>query len=129
MTPGVEEANRPRVSVVVIGYNDAEHLPIAVQSATTQSLRDIEVIVVDDGSTDRTPEVTARLAAADSRVRMIRLADNSGGCSRPRNAGLAEATGDYVMFLDSDLTCCTDEPPCGCSRASDDPTPTWCAAG
>jgi glycosyltransferase involved in cell wall biosynthesis len=92
----------PSVTVVVIGYNDADRLPVAVRSALAQTLHDIEVVVVDDGSTDATPEVLAGLAAADPRVRPVRLADNSGGCSRPRNDGLAVATGDYVTFLDSD---------------------------
>jgi CDP-glycerol glycerophosphotransferase len=92
----------PLVSVVVIGYNDAEHLPTAVRSVMAQTMRDLEILVVDDASTDDTPAVTARLAAADPRVRVIRLDTNSGGCSRPRNVGIDQATGRYVMFLDSD---------------------------
>jgi CDP-glycerol glycerophosphotransferase len=90
------------VSVVVIGYNDAEHLPTAVRSVTRQTLRDLEIIVVDDASTDEMPEVAAALARADSRIRVIRLDSNSGGCSKPRNVGMAAAVGRYVMFLDSD---------------------------
>src|SRR3954454_23855556 len=94
--------NVPIVSVVVIGYNDAEHLPTAVASVTGQSLRDIEVIVVDDASTDGMDEIAAALARGDPRVRVLRLDRNSGGCSRPRNVGMAATTGRYVMFLDSD---------------------------
>jgi CDP-glycerol glycerophosphotransferase len=97
-------AAAPLVSVIVIAYNDAANLPAALASVTTQTLRDLEVIVVDDASTDGTAEVAERVAAADSRVRVVRLDVNSGGCSRPRNAGLAVATGRYVMFLDSDDT-------------------------
>src|SRR3954464_14732443 len=92
----------PAVSVVVICYNDAGNLPAAVRSASSQSLRDIEVLIVDDGSREETPQVAAGLAAADERVRYHRLATNSGGCSRPRNTGVALATGDFVTFLDSD---------------------------
>lgn len=92
----------PIVSVVVIGYNDAEHLPTAVRSVTQQTLHDLEVIVVDDASTDAMPEVAAALARTDDRIRLVRLDRNSGGCSRPRNVGMEVATGRYVMFLDSD---------------------------
>src|SRR4051794_14610056 len=92
----------PAVSVVVICFNDARHLPAAVGSATGQSLRDLEVVVVDDGSRDETPAVAAALAADDARVRYHRLDTNSGGCSRPRNVGMSLATGEFVTFLDSD---------------------------
>lgn len=92
----------PIVSVVVIGYNDATNLETAIRSAASQTLRDIEIVVVDDASTDATPHVCARLAAADARVRVFRLEVNSGGCSRPRNVGMQHATGRYVTFLDSD---------------------------
>jgi CDP-glycerol glycerophosphotransferase len=92
----------PLVSVIVIGYNDAGHLPTAVRSVIRQTLRDIEIIVVDDASTDHTPRVTAHLAATDPRITVIRRATNSGGCSAPRNDGLAVARGRYVTFCDSD---------------------------
>jgi CDP-glycerol glycerophosphotransferase len=92
----------PAVSVVVICFNDAGNLATAVKSATAQTFRDLEVLVVDDGSTDATPEVARSLAATDPRVRYLRLDDNSGGCSRPRNVGLTASRGDYVAFLDSD---------------------------
>ena len=92
----------PAVTVVVICYNDAGHLPAAVRSATRQTLRDLEVLIVDDGSDDDTPVVAAALAAADDRVRYHRLEGNSGGCSRPRNLGISQAAGEFVTFLDSD---------------------------
>lgn len=92
----------PLVSIVVIGYNDAKHLPAALQSACDQSERDIEIIVVDDASTDATPAVVDGFAARDPRVHGRRLPRNSGGCSGPRNAGLDQASGNYVLFLDSD---------------------------
>src|SRR3954454_10978171 len=92
----------PAVSVVVICYNDAGNLPAAVRSASRQTLRDIEVLIVDDGSSDETPQVAAGLAAADERVRYHRLATNSGGCSRPPNTGVGLAAGAFVTSLDSD---------------------------
>ncbi|GAA4237776.1 hypothetical protein GCM10022254_50970 [Actinomadura meridiana] len=94
---------RPDVSVVVIAYNDARRLPRAVDSALAQSLGGVETVIVDDASTDGTGEVADRLAAAHpGRVRAVRLPENSGGCGRPRNAGIEASTGRYVMFLDSD---------------------------
>jgi CDP-glycerol glycerophosphotransferase len=92
----------PAVTVVVIAYDDAANLPTAVRSVTTQTLRDVEVIVVDDASTDGTGAVADALAAADPRVRAVHLDVNSGGCSRPRNVGMSHAHGRYLMFLDSD---------------------------
>jgi CDP-glycerol glycerophosphotransferase len=97
-----DQPGAPAVTVVVIAYDDAANLPTAVRSATAQTLRDIEVIVVDDASTDGTGAVADVLAAADARVRTVHLDVNSGGCSRPRNVGMTHARGRYLMFLDSD---------------------------
>ncbi|HET6818462.1 MAG TPA: CDP-glycerol glycerophosphotransferase family protein [Mycobacteriales bacterium] len=88
--------------MVVIVYNDADRLDTAVRSVRRQTMTDLEIVIIDDASTDATPTVTAKLAAADPRIRVERLAENSGGCSRPRNAGIDIARGRYVMFLDSD---------------------------
>ncbi|MCK2221429.1 bifunctional glycosyltransferase family 2 protein/CDP-glycerol:glycerophosphate glycerophosphotransferase [Actinomadura sp. ATCC 31491] len=92
----------PDCSVVVITYNDAARLPRAVRSVLGQSLRDLEVIIADDASTDGTPEVAARLMAEDRRVRYLRRPANSGHCGAPRNDGIDAAAAPYVMFLDSD---------------------------
>ncbi|WP_229331969.1 glycosyltransferase family 2 protein, partial [Streptomyces sp. UNOC14_S4] len=92
----------PDVSVVVIAYNDARRLPRAVRSVLGQSLRRLEVIVVDDCSTDGTFTAAQRLAEADPRVRCLRLPANSGGCGAPRNAGIDVARAPHLMFLDSD---------------------------
>jgi CDP-glycerol glycerophosphotransferase len=96
---------RPDVTVVVIVYNDAARIEVAVRSVLDQSLRSREVIVVDDHSTDDTPAVIERLVAENPDiVRYIRLPANSGHCGAPRNAGVKQARGQYVMFLDSDDT-------------------------
>ncbi|MFB9722434.1 bifunctional glycosyltransferase/CDP-glycerol:glycerophosphate glycerophosphotransferase [Planobispora longispora] len=94
--------NAPDCSVIVIAYNDAARLPRAVRSVLDQSLRNLEVIVVDDASTDGTEEVVRGLQLADPRVRYVRRPRNSGGCGAPRNDGVAAARAPYVMFLDSD---------------------------
>jgi CDP-glycerol glycerophosphotransferase len=87
--------------VVVVVHDDADRLPRAVRSVLDQSMRGVEAVIVDDASTDRTEAVATRLAR-DPRVRYLRLADNSGAAGRPRNIGIEAATGDYLMFLDSD---------------------------
>ena len=76
--------------------------PHAVRSVQEQTLRHLEVIVVDDCSTDGSAEAADVIAGQDPRVRVVRLPENSGGCSRPRNVGLDLARAPYVMFLDSD---------------------------
>ncbi|MEO3873515.1 CDP-glycerol glycerophosphotransferase family protein [Nonomuraea sp. B12E4] len=92
----------PDCTVVVISYNDASRLPRAVRSVLRQSLRDVEVLIADDASTDTTPEVAARLMRSDPRVRYLRRPSNSGHCGAPRNDGIDAAHSPYVMFLDSD---------------------------
>ncbi|WP_406477109.1 CDP-glycerol glycerophosphotransferase family protein [Streptomyces sp. NBC_01615] len=93
----------PDVSVIVIVYNDAARLPTAVRSVLGQTLRSVEIVIVDDRSTDGSYEVARGLAAEHpDRVRAFQLPENSGGCGAPRNHGVRQARGDYVLFLDSD---------------------------
>ena len=92
----------PDVSVVVISYNDAARLAVAIASVQRQTLRNLEIIVVDDASTDGTADVVRGIAAGDPRVRYECLAENSGGCSAPRNRGIDVARAPWVMFCDSD---------------------------
>ncbi len=93
------------ISVVVIAYNDADRLPRAVRSVLGQSHRSVEIVIVDDASTDGTGQVADRLAAGHpDRIRVVHRRENSGGCGQPRNDGIDVARGMYVMFLDSDDT-------------------------
>ncbi|MER5544978.1 glycosyltransferase family 2 protein [Streptomyces sp. NPDC001118] len=92
----------PDVTVTVIVFNDAERLPRAVESLRAQTHANIEIIISDDHSTDDTPTVARRLEAQDDRVRYLRLPENSGGCSAPRNRAIDIARAPYLMFLDSD---------------------------
>ncbi|MEU2716739.1 glycosyltransferase family 2 protein [Streptomyces sp. NPDC007205] len=92
----------PDVTVTVIVYNDAARLPRAVASLRAQTHANIEIIISDDHSTDDTPTVARQLEAQDSRVRYLRLPENSGGCSAPRNRAIEIARAPYLMFLDSD---------------------------
>ncbi len=87
-----------KVSVIIPTYNRADLLGEALASALSQPYDDFEIIVVDDGSTDATPSVLARFA--DPRLRVVRQANQ--GISGARNAGVAEARGEYIIMLDSD---------------------------
>lgn len=89
------------VSVIVPAYNAAPYIAAALASACAQTLTAIEVLVVDDASTDGTAAIVAGVAAADRRVRVLRQAVN-GGPSVARNRGLAEARGTWVALLDAD---------------------------
>ncbi|MFJ8507960.1 glycosyltransferase family 2 protein [Streptomyces avermitilis] len=101
-TPTTPTTPTPDVTVTVIVYNDAERLPRAVASLLRQTHPAIEIIISDDHSTDATPSVARKLEASDPRIRYLRLPENSGGCSAPRNRALEIARAPYLMFLDSD---------------------------
>ena len=90
----------PRVSVVVPAYNVENYIEGCLRSLCAQSEKSLEILVVDDGSKDRTGERVERLAAGDSRIRYIR--QENGGASRARNRGLDEARGRYVAVQDAD---------------------------
>ena len=89
-----------RVSIIIATYNRADFLGEAIQSALDQHVDDLEVVVVDDGSTDNTREVVNRLA--DPRV--IYLYQENRGATAACNRGIAESTGDYISILGSDDT-------------------------
>lgn len=90
-----------KVSIIIPTYNRAALVRRAVESVLQQSVEDIEVIVVDDGSTDRTKETIESIAVA-SRCPIRYIWKPNGGCASARNVGLREATGDAFIFLDSD---------------------------
>ena len=90
-----------KVSVLVAVYNAAEFLPQCLDSLRAQTLRDIEVICVDDASTDNSLSVLKKYAALDERIKVIHLEVN-GGQAHARNVALKEAAGEYACFLDSD---------------------------
>lgn len=97
--------SRPDLSVIVPLYDEADNLrPLAAEIAAALAPRDLdyEVLFVDDGSTDDSPRVLAELAAADSRIRVLRLASNSGQ-SAALAIGFRHARGTLTVTLDSDL--------------------------
>lgn len=89
-----------RVSVIIPVYNVEKYLEECVESVINNTLRDIEIICVDDGSTDGSAKIIERFAEKDSRVKVI--SKENGGLSSARNAGMKKATGEYILFLDSD---------------------------
>jgi len=90
----------PSISVIIPCYCAAGTLAASVRSVLEQSWGDLEIVIVDDGSPDASAAVAARLAAADSRIRLIRQAN--GGPALARNRGMAEALSSVVAFLDAD---------------------------
>jgi glycosyltransferase involved in cell wall biosynthesis len=90
----------PLISVVIPIYNVESYLHQCVTSVLSQDFRDIEVILVNDGSTDSSPAICDELALFDQRIKLINKPN--GGSSDARNRGIDEASGDYIMFLDSD---------------------------
>lgn len=90
----------PIVSVIVPVYNAEKHLETCIQSICAQTLHDIEIICVDDGSSDGSAEILRRLAAADSRI--LVLAQDNAGAGAARNLGMRHAGGKYLSFLDAD---------------------------
>jgi glycosyltransferase involved in cell wall biosynthesis len=96
-----DSPSSPRVSVVIPTRDSIGFLPEAIATAQAQTLRDIEILVVDDGSLDATWALLLGAAASDPRVRPLRRAAPSG-VSAARNAGLAEARGDWIALLDAD---------------------------
>lgn len=89
-----------KISIIVPVYKVEKELDRCVQSLIHQTYENIEIILVDDGSPDRCPELCDQYAQEDSRIKVIHK--ENGGLSDARNAGLNLATGDYVLYIDSD---------------------------
>lgn len=89
-----------KVSVIVPVYNSAPYLRQCLDSIVGQTLREIEIICVDDGSTDESPAILDEYAAADARLSVLHQQNQYAGVAR--NNGMAQASGKYLMFWDSD---------------------------
>lgn len=90
----------PLVSIVVPVYNVERYIRKCLESLCNQTFNEIEILVVDDGSTDKSCEICDEIAEVDSRVRVFHLAN--GGVARARNYGIEKAIGKYIAFSDSD---------------------------
>lgn len=89
-----------KVSIIIPVYNVIEYLDKAISSIVSQTYKNIEILLVDDGSKDESPQRCELWRARDSRIRVFHKAN--GGLSSARNYGLKYATGNYIMFFDSD---------------------------
>ena len=106
--------NMPFYSVIIPAYNCEKYLSDAVESVRRQPIKDIEIIIVDDGSTDSTGQICDRLAGASGAVSdekhretgqepaVFVIHQDNRGASAARNAGIRRASGEYVLFLDAD---------------------------
>lgn len=93
-------SHREKISIIIPVYNVEPYLERCVRSVLDQSFRDFEIILVNDGSTDRSPEICRRLASLDGRIKVFDQVN--GGLSDARNTGIREASGEYIAFIDSD---------------------------
>jgi len=91
---------KPAISIVVPVYNAEAHLAKCLDSIISQSLHDIEIICVNDGSRDSSLKILMQYAEMDSRIRVI--SGENSGLSAARNKGIAAAEGEYVLFVDAD---------------------------
>ena len=92
----------PLISVIIPVYNVQKYIADCIGSILAQSYTELEIILVDDGSTDSTPQILDEFAAKDSRIRVIHKPN--GGVSSARNTGIAEKNGEFFCFVDADDT-------------------------
>ncbi|MGL5435346.1 MAG: glycosyltransferase family 2 protein [Lachnospiraceae bacterium] len=88
------------ISVIIPMYNSEKFIKRAIKSVQSQLIQDIEIIIINDGSTDHSQKIVEQLAKEDVRIKLFN--QKNGGASKARNVGLSKATGDYVVFVDSD---------------------------
>ena len=91
----------PKVSVIIPAYNCGNLIERTILSVCNQTFKDWELIIVDDGSTDKTKEVVLSFQKKDSRIKYF-FQNNSGAPAKPKNVGILNATGKYIAFLDHD---------------------------
>jgi glycosyltransferase involved in cell wall biosynthesis len=92
--------NSPLISIIVPVYQVEKYLEKCINSIIAQTYKNLEIILVDDGSTDNCPAICNRFQSEDSRIKVIH--QENGGLSHARNVGLEHATGDFIGFVDSD---------------------------
>ena len=91
---------KPLISIIVPVYNVEQYIQRCLNSIINQTYKNLEIILVDDGSPDQCPQICDDYAAKDSRIMVIHK--KNGGLSDARNAGLLTSAGEYVAFIDSD---------------------------
>ena len=91
---------KPLVSVIIPVYNVSRYLPQCLDSVTSQTYQNLEIVIVDDGSTDGSGSICAHYAERDDRILLIR--SENKGLASARNLGLGSICGEYISFIDSD---------------------------
>ena len=94
--------NEFRFTIVILAYNIEAYIERAIKSVLNQDFNDYEIIVVDDCSTDNTNKVVKKFES--NKLRILKTEKNTGTIGRPRNIGLENAKGEYIIFLDGDDT-------------------------
>ena len=94
---------RPKVSILIPVYNTAKYLDACMKSVREQTLKDIEIIAVNDASPDNAAEVLAKYAALDPRIKVV-THEKNGGILAARISGIKAATGEFIICLDADDT-------------------------
>ena len=92
--------NKAKISIIIPVYNVEKYLETCLESVTNQTMSELEIICVNDGSTDRSPEILEEFAKKDGRIKII--TKENGGIASARNKALDHVTGDYIGFVDSD---------------------------
>ena len=95
-----QKENMPLISIIIPYYNSVEYLKRCVDSLTSQTYQNLEILLIDDGSGDESASLADSLADDDLRVKSFHLPHK--GVSAARNAGIERASGEYIMFIDSD---------------------------
>ena len=88
------------ISVIIPVYNTADYLPRCLDSVINSDYRNLEIICVNDGSTDNSLDILNEYAEKDSRIRVITI--TNGGVSNARNVGIESSSGEFIAFVDSD---------------------------
>lgn len=89
-----------KVSIIIPVYNAEKHISKCIESLTNQTYKEIQIILINDGSTDKSGQICEAYAEKDNRIIVIHK--ENGGVSSARNIGLENSTGYYIMFVDSD---------------------------
>jgi teichuronic acid biosynthesis glycosyltransferase TuaG len=92
----------PLVSVVIAMFNAEKYIYDTIVSVLNQTYKNIEIVVVDDCSTDKSYSIVENLIKEYNNIKLLKLEKNSGGPAKPRNKGILESQGEYIAFLDAD---------------------------
>lgn len=97
---------QPLISIIIPVFNGEEFVENCIESVTKQTLKEVQIIIIDDGSADHTLDILNKLAAKDKRITVIH--QDNGGVAKARNVGLQAVTAEWVLFVDADDTIAPD---------------------